>query len=98
MSPQHVFERSPTGRCSLPHHLAKGLALLLLLSHALGHPLLVTAQLVVSFDLQELHLLFAPVPLPLQSHKLQHRREEMITPVLHLTGWIYGVLCKDLVP
>lgn len=55
---------------NLPH-LAEGFALLLLFRHALGHPLLVAAQLVISLNLQELHLFLAPVPLPLQPHELQ---------------------------
>lgn len=52
------------------HYFAEGLPLLLLLRHVLGHPLLVPTQLVVPFDLQKLHLLFASVPLPLQPHEL----------------------------
>ena len=55
---------------SNPCYLAEGLAFLLLLRHALSHPLLVATQLVITFDLQELHLLFASVPFPLQPHEL----------------------------
>lgn len=54
-------------------HLAKGLPMLLLFGHVLGHPLLVATQLVVAFDLQKLHLLFAPVSFPLQPHELQDK-------------------------
>lgn len=54
----------------LSHHLAVGLTVLLLLCHVLGQPLLVPTQLVVPLYLQKLHLLFAPVPLPLQPHEL----------------------------
>lgn len=63
----------------LAGHLAERLADLLLLCHVLGHPLLVSTQLIVSFDLQELHLLFAPVSFTLQPHELQHRKKTFIS-------------------
>ena len=56
-------------------HLAEGLTVLLLFCHALRHPLLVAAQLVVSLDLQKLHLLFASVSFPLQPHELKWQRK-----------------------
>lgn len=55
-------------------HLAEGLAGLFLFCHALGHPLLVATQLIVSLDLQELHLLFASVSFPLQPHELKGKK------------------------
>lgn len=65
-------------------HLAEGLAGLLLFCHALGHPLLVATQLVVPFDLQKLHLLFAPVPFPLQPHELKCRKKNAQLNVFNL--------------
>lgn len=52
-------------------HLAVRLTILLLFCHVLGQPLLGTAQLVVPFNLQKLHLLFTPVSFTLEPHELK---------------------------